>query len=467
MTVTWMLYAIGVAAVLSIAAELTARAARSARIPTRWVWLGAMLVSALWPVVTAVMRAASDDAGAEGAAGAAGDAGGITRLPAVVVGAAGTIESAAARTGAADLVLHAWVAISLVLLVRLAIGVIVLRRHREAWTSATIDGVTVRLTRDHGPAVVGIAPGEIVLPAWVRTLDPASRAMVLAHEREHLAARDPALLYVAALLRAALPWNPLLWWQSGRLALAIETDCDLRVLARGADRARYARLLVDIASRQSGLLLAPSLSAHAAHLERRITAMRTRPSARLTLRAALFAAAGTLAAGVAVAAPLPDATIATTVASLPDEIVAPEIPPSADHRAAPRVSMHDDAPLAGQSAPRSVRPVISDTIPLLEKDVDKPVGPVPGNAAPIYPAELRTAGVGGEVIVQFVVNTDSTMAPATFKVLKSSHGLFTESVHDALLRMRFVPAMKDGRPVRQIVQMPFVFSVTGPRPESP
>ena len=47
----------------------------------------------------------------------------------------------------------------------------------------------------------------------------------------------------------------------------------------------------------------------------------------------------------------------------------------------------------------------------------------------------------------------------TFKVLKSSHDLFTNSVKSALANMKFYPAEVGGRKVKQLVQMPFVFSL--------
>jgi len=76
-----------------------------------------------------------------------------------------------------------------------------------------------------------------------------------------------------------------------------------------------------------------------------------------------------------------------------------------------------------------------------------------------YPVAQRKAGVEGEVIVQFVVGTDGTPDMATFEVLKSNQAAFTEAAQAALATAKFKPAMKDGRPVKQVVQLPFVFSL--------
>ena len=59
---------------------------------------------------------------------------------------------------------------------------------------------------------------------------------------------------------------------------------------------------------------------------------------------------------------------------------------------------------------------------------------------PRYPNLLRQAAVEGEVLAQFVVDTDRRAEVGSLKILKSSHDLFTESVRTALPQMRFVPA---------------------------
>ena len=85
------------------------------------------------------------------------------------------------------------------------------------------------------------------------------------------------------------------------------------------------------------------------------------------------------------------------------------------------------------------------TRPYFEFQVEKPVAPFPGNAAPRYPDMLRSANVEGEVLAQFVVDTTGRADMSTFKVLKSTHDLFTDAVKTALPNMRFYP----GRSRRQ------------------
>ena len=95
-----------------------------------------------------------------------------------------------------------------------------------------------------------------------------------------------------------------------------------------------------------------------------------------------------------------------------------------------------------------------------EFQVEKQVAPLPNNPGPRYPDMLRSANVEGEVLAQFVVDTTGRADMGSFKVLKSSHDLFTNAVKSALSNMRFYPAEVGGRKVKQLVQMPFQFSLT-------
>jgi TonB family protein len=96
-------------------------------------------------------------------------------------------------------------------------------------------------------------------------------------------------------------------------------------------------------------------------------------------------------------------------------------------------------------------------------EVDREVALAPGNQGPRYPLELRERNREGHVLVQFVVDASGRAELHTLKVLKSSHELFTQSVMRALWGMRFIPAEKDGQPVRQLVQQPFNFTITRAR----
>src|SRR5919112_5631058 len=101
--------------------------------------------------------------------------------------------------------------------------------------------------------------------------------------------------------------------------------------------------------------------------------------------------------------------------------------------------------------------VVQSDQPYFEFQVEKPVVPAPGSTQPRYPDMLRQAGVEGEVLAQFVVDTTGRAEAGSLKILKSSHDLFIQSVRNALPQMRFIPAEVGGRKVKQLVQQPFSF----------
>lgn len=80
-----------------------------------------------------------------------------------------------------------------------------------------------------------------------------------------------------------------------------------------------------------------------------------------------------------------------------------------------------------------------------------------GVPASAYPATLRDAGVGGQVMLQFVVDTLGKIDMSTFKVLKSDNDLFSDAVKRLAPRWTFYPAEAGGHKVRQIVQLPIQF----------
>lgn len=104
--------------------------------------------------------------------------------------------------------------------------------------------------------------------------------------------------------------------------------------------------------------------------------------------------------------------------------------------------------------------VVQSDQPYFEFQVEKPVVPAPGSVSPRYPDMLRQAGVEGEVLAQFVVDTTGRAEPGSLKILKSSHDMFVQSVKNALPQMKFIPAEVGGRKVKQLVQQPFSFSIT-------
>ncbi len=104
-------------------------------------------------------------------------------------------------------------------------------------------------------------------------------------------------------------------------------------------------------------------------------------------------------------------------------------------------------------------PVPQGDQPYFDFQVEKPVVMAPGATGPSYPDMLRSAGIEGTVLAQFVVDTTGRAEMSTFKVLKTDNDLFSTSVKNALTRMKFLPAEVGGRKVKQLVQQPFQFSL--------
>lgn len=94
-----------------------------------------------------------------------------------------------------------------------------------------------------------------------------------------------------------------------------------------------------------------------------------------------------------------------------------------------------------------------------EATVDRMVTPSAGNPPPAYPARLASAGVEGDALVRFVVDTAGRVEPASVEILSASHALFAESVRRWLGQTRYSPALVQGRPVRQLVQQRVGFSL--------
>jgi protein TonB len=112
------------------------------------------------------------------------------------------------------------------------------------------------------------------------------------------------------------------------------------------------------------------------------------------------------------------------------------------------------------------RSVGRDTI-YFEFQVERAAIPLPDNPPPHFPDALRAIRSKGSVLAQFVVDTMGSPDAYTFKVLRSSDSSFTRAVYEALATMRFTPARVEGRKVKQLVQMPFDFQLSTPRPPPP
>ena len=277
----------------------------------------------------------------------------------------------------------------------------------------------MRLSKNVGPAVIGLRSMDVVLPEWILSLDAPLRAIVLRHEEEHRSARDPYLLFGAAIAVALMPWNPALWFQARRLRLAIELDCDARVLRAHPSTERYGMLMLTIAQRRSvgPTLFSPMLTEPTTLLERRILAMR--PATRRLARLTVYGGSALAVAALAFACSLQSDTTSPKAGPIP----------------------------------------VTDNQNFFAYQVEKPAQLLPQSPAPKYPQELRLANIEGKLTTRFVVDTSGRPMIETFQVLERSDDRFVPSVRMAVPNLRFTPAQVGGKAVKQVVEMPFTFSL--------
>jgi TonB family protein len=416
----WMLYAAMFGVIGVCAGFALERGARAMGRATRFVWLAVIAIALAGPLVLPLSNSA----------GSLSERVEVVQASGAQVGTAAAIAtspSLAARALVATRMLDRplawlWLAVSLVAMARIVAGMVTLRRKRAGWVAREIAGTECFVTPDIGPAVVAMPDTKIILPEWALSLDPGSLATVIRHERQHSGARDAYLIVIGSLAAALMPWNPAIWVARRRLRLALEMDCDARVLAEDPRVDRYGSLLLAIAQRpRLAAGLAATLTESTSDLERRIEAMTARPPRHPRLLAAASVGAAGVAFAFACSMPAPD-------------MVAPR---AAD-------------PLAKPIAPEGV---------FFDFQVEKPVSARPSNAPPVYPNQLRAANIEGSVIAKFVVDTNGTADMRTFEIVKSDHDAFSAAVREGTANLRFYPAQAGGRKVKQLVQMPFSFSL--------
>src|SRR5690349_3594360 len=188
-----------------------------------------------------------------------------------------------------------WVAGSAMLLALFVAVNVRIARARRRWPMSQTCGMSVRVAPRSGPAVLGLLRAEIVVPRALLQRDVEEQRLILAHEREHLRARDHLLLAGAWLVAIALPWHPAVWALLNQLRLAIELDCDARVLRTGESPKSYGALLIDVAAHHGGIRMgALALADGPSHLERRILAMNAPRKRHALAYGALLSGFGTL-----------------------------------------------------------------------------------------------------------------------------------------------------------------------------
>lgn len=465
MIATWMAYSGAVALLLGGSALVLEHTLQHRGWPTRWVWTGAILLSLGAPAMLSVLPRPEPPT--------------ISSVPEPQVDSWTVVtmaEHAAApsirqpETGSApsppphaprvdmDRVLWwAWLASSLTLLGAAVFGYSLLALRRRAWRPAFVDASPVLVSRDTGPAVVGFVRGRIVLPEWALAEEPSRQRLIVEHEREHLRARDPLLLLLGVVALVITPWNPVLWWQVGRLRLAVEVDCDARVLARHHDLFAYGSLLLEMGrGRLTGGVPLPAFSESSSLLERRIRAM-TRMRSTSTSR---------LAAGVMLAALLP---VGLAAVPLPPSLrvqgqSSPVLAPAA-------VTDGPGRAVAGVAVPAQLVPAAAGELPRQLSQAQDTV------RASYQPEELRSlverelsalrqASIEGQATLRFVV--DAQGRAQHVEVVVADRTELGEAARRVVSQLRFTPARVATRAVPERVSaFPVSFRARRAAPHRP
>ncbi len=236
-------------------------------------------------------------------------------------------QKSALRVSAPTFLGMVWAFGALVVLARLALGIV--RARRIAERAAEVDdarrgrairgaaeaiGVRAACVRVSDevdvPSVTGVFSPVVLMPRAAVAWSDERWRVVLMHELAHVRRRD-CLAHVVATIACALTWfNPLAWLAARRLRRERELAADDAVVAAGVRASSYATHLVAIAAGAAAMRDVPSGAlgmAHPSELERRVRALVAAARADRPRRAAtalaVLAASSTFAFLVACASP--------------------------------------------------------------------------------------------------------------------------------------------------------------------
>lgn len=356
------------------------------------------------------------------------------------------------------------------------------------------------------PAALGWPRAMVVLPADFELRFPeAERALVLEHERCHIARGDLHAQMIAEALRALLWFHPLAHGAAARFRHDQEVACDADVIARRPrDAAIYARALTSA----SGLRLPPVATAWGfAHpLKERIAMLQQplRSNARRRAGLVLVFLVLVLASGFAWAAltrapaSLPGGALRQTWTLTIDGgqtlgpfllVDAPGVPVAIEFErdgetwrlesaatelpearfdvnatliqggeivAQPRLVIDGSGGVIqiGEDSPEGFRGVRA------EVKVERGEGLTVAAQIPAYPDGLASAGVEGRVMLR--VSVDASGKATDVRVAESSgNAALDASAQSTAAQWRFKPEMKDGQPVAGEVLVPVDFRAKG------
>lgn len=257
------------------------------------------------------------------------------------------------------------------------------------------------------PATLGVLRPRIVLPAdFASRYGEIQRALVLAHERVHIARGDLVANLAVAALRCVFWFNPLFHLAAHRFRHDQELACDEVVVAR---HPQLRRAYGDALFQAQFAAQMPPLGCHFGFghpLKERI-AMLKEPIPTPRRRIAGNAAVAALVCGAAFA--------------------------------------------AWAAQPQAAQ----DATAAMKRDVAGVALP-----APAYPEAALEQGISGKVILIVDVAVDGSVAAAKVERADPA-GVFDATALEKVRKWRFTPAMKDGKPVASQIRVPIEWRTEG------
>ena len=247
----------------------------------------------------------------------------------------------------------------------------------ELRIAGTMAGAALMLSDDvAGPVTFGWRNPVVLLPAHFPSLDGPMRDAILCHELQHVERQDWLFTIAEELVRGVLWFHPAIWWVIGEIQLAREQAVDQAVIEMTQARGHYVDTLLLMAGVSDSeshpqVDLAPApMFLRRRHLKRRL--MEVMKEVRMSTISKTRWACVMGAAVVMVAAASWLATGAFPLAAAPQ--------------------------MVGDAAGVAVN---TNGSQLIHRS------PVP------YPAEARTKGIEGTVVVQLKLDSNGEVSDAT------------------------------------------------------
>ena len=299
-----------------------------------------------------------------------------------------------------------------------------------------VTAADVRYSKDLAqPATCGLRRPIILLPVRLRALHTSTRRAVLAHELVHVKRGDWTALMIEEVLRAALWFNPAVWWLIDRVHAAREEVVDAEAVLYVDSRRSYINALLAFAD-------APAVAAAPAFARRRHLFSRIKRLCEESTMSSRRFLVTTCLLTLAIATSTAYAVTAFPIQAGEDVLLAPAAPA---RPAAPVVTGQDPvappppppAPLPTSRPPRDPARVSPPPPPPPPPDAPQDPPPPPPtvnvrqtpkvirDVKPSYPPDAMRAGIEGSVEIEVTIGNDGKVTSS--RVIQSSDPVFDQA----------------------------------------